>query len=258
MSECRVSNEAVTSHQPKSLFKFYDWGEAFGQKVLTNRQLWFSRPQSFNDPFDAFVTEGELFGEDIKNADYEFTSFQHSCCCFSLRWDSTLMWSHYSRSHRGYCVEFDVSGLSELFRAKGKASQQQDTIELRHVQYRTVPADPISHQEIIGNSLTDRARDFYTTKSRDWAYEEEVRAIWHQTLQIDRKDRRGALLRFDPKKCIRTVLLGRRISPKHKDEIRKCIESKGLDINIEQCRRIKGTFLLKRVGLADIDEGGAE
>ncbi len=254
MSNQSSFNEVVTSHQPKSLFKFYNWAKpeeavAFGRKVLSDNQLWFSRPRSFNDPFDAFVTQGELFGEGTENADLENTSRQHSCCCFSLRWDSTLMWSHYARSHRGYCVEFDVSGLLDLFRETGEQSDQQDVIELRRVQYGTVPANPISPEDLAPDSLTDLARDFFSTKSRDWAYEEEVRAIRLQTLGAKTGNELGTPLMFNPQKCIRAVLLGRRISDEHKNDIRECIEPISASVGIEQCRRVKGAFLLRRVDL---------
>ena len=166
------------------------------------------------------------------------------------------MWTHYSRSHRGYCVEFDVSGLLDLFRNRKEQTEQQDVIQLRRVQYNTVPADPISKMDLTPDSLTEHACDFFSTKSRDWAYEEEVRAIRLQMPAFEGKSINplGTSLVFDPQKCIRTVLLGRRISEEHKDEIRECIESKSLSVKIEQCRRVKGTYLLQRIDLKKLEE----
>lgn len=260
MNEPSEFNEVVTSHQPKNLFKFYDWekpkcGEAFGRRVLTERELWFARTRTFNDPPDSFVSLGQLFPESNEDQDHEVGSYQHSFCCFSLRWDSVLMWSHYSQNHKGYCVEFDVSGLQALFRDTACNSVQCDRIELRHVRYTTVPADPILHEDLYPKHLSERALNFFTTKSMDWAYEQEVRAIRLQLGQDRTQDDHGTPLRFDPQRCIKTVLLGRRISDKHKDEIRSCVESLSPDIAIEQCRRVKGAFRLQRTGLLDIKPG---
>jgi hypothetical protein len=92
----------------------------------------------------------------------------------SRRWNSSLMWAHYTSSHTGFCVGFDrnheffqqtkrrkVTG--EFFCAPVHYSSNRPSIEFRPV----APSDAFA---------------FLLTKSSDWKYEEEERAITLLTL----------------------------------------------------------------------------
>ncbi|MEZ4872697.1 MAG: DUF2971 domain-containing protein [Bdellovibrionales bacterium] len=90
--------------------------------------------------------------------------FQHfGISCFSRTPDIMLMWSHYTRSHSGFCLEFDVKALNEC-------AQSEDKINWVEVDYvEQVPEYSIfkapKYSEIVGK------------KSKDWEYESEVRAL---------------------------------------------------------------------------------
>ncbi|VGO14605.1 hypothetical protein PDESU_03168 [Pontiella desulfatans] len=166
-------------------------------KTISKNRLWFSSPQKFNDPFDCdfpvsssftvdeFIefTYGcyELTGKDPKNiirkykiADiesrqalchsilnaYKTKMSSHGICCFSERWDSILMWSHYADKHAGICVGYDDSNNDDL---------------LIEVKYST--HYPELH---IKETIKDAGKvmeKYLLTKSSDWLYEREHRII---------------------------------------------------------------------------------
>jgi len=83
----------------------------------------------------------------------------------SRRWNSTLMWSHYSLSHSGFCIGFN----SEHPFFKRQPRDPNDIGQVEPVEYHsdrlTVPID---------RAFQLNARLFYR-KSLDWRYEEEER-----------------------------------------------------------------------------------
>jgi len=116
--------------------------------ALTENSVWLSTPKSFNDPFDCALSLDALrFGESLAHAVEEavrhasdlpptaeqlvehpgdreaFETFrlnllesQQSRGVLSLTEvpDSLLMWAHYGDSHKGFCIEYDAVGKSEL------------------------------------------------------------------------------------------------------------------------------------------------
>ncbi len=85
----------------------------------------------------------------------------------SRRWDSSLMWSHYTNSHAGFCVGFRRE--HEFFETMGKASDPEKG--LHKVEYSTSRV-PVSHVE--GQSIDIKV---LWTKSEDWRYEHEERVV---------------------------------------------------------------------------------
>lgn len=86
----------------------------------------------------------------------------------SRRWDSSLMWSHYTLSHTGYCVGFDRNHA--FFRQEEE--RQDGSFICAPVQYSKFR--PTIEFRQLGP--TD-AFSFMLTKSIDWKYEEEERVI---------------------------------------------------------------------------------
>ncbi len=86
----------------------------------------------------------------------------------SRRWNSSLMWSHYTASHTGFCVGFDRGHY--FFHDPAKLAQ--DPFVCAPVEYST--ARPTIHFRPL--SLTD-AVSIVLTKAIDWKYEEEERVL---------------------------------------------------------------------------------
>ena len=180
--------EAVLSGRyPRYLYKYMPINKD-SKSSLKERYLWFSKIEVFNDPYEGKVRkdhnytvyELEAF---IKKREPNLTSYDiqqllldadayidkgmadayhgTNACCFSTLRDSMLMWSHYSDKHKGMCLEFDVlEDTTDVFRL------------LMPVQYTNV-------RESCNYIRDDMSymRRFALTKSLDWSYEKEYRAL---------------------------------------------------------------------------------
>lgn len=86
--------------------------------------------------------------------------------CFSATNNEILMWSHYSKSHTGYCLEFDTS-LAPFCDAK-KVQYKEDFPELNPIHVL------IEHEKLDVAPLI-------LTKHKSWEYEEEWRVLHSKT-----------------------------------------------------------------------------
>jgi hypothetical protein len=88
--------------------------------------------------------------------------------CFSEKGDNSLMWSHYTRSHKGICVGFDLAKLYFSLR-----SLKKDELALIKVDY-TNTFKPFDYFKDYNAAIYHWIR----TKSDIWSYEEEVRILF--------------------------------------------------------------------------------
>lgn len=84
-------------------------------------------------------------------------------CCFSNESTNPLLWSHYSDSHRGFCVRFKKDVL-----LKDLAPSDHDDVKYIN--------EPINIQESLYDD-GNPARDIIFCKSDVWSYEKEYRLI---------------------------------------------------------------------------------
>jgi hypothetical protein len=73
--------------------------------------------------------------------------------------DLQLMWSHYSSTHKGFCIGFNSRGLYEETQAK----------------FESVSYDTEFPEFTVGEDPDEFARKLTCTKSTIWAYEDEFR-----------------------------------------------------------------------------------
>jgi hypothetical protein len=123
---------------PPVLYKYQPYS-TYALTNLGNRQIWFARPASLNDPFDCAIrADGDLSDEDYeklyqgdkryaetfkdgsKNIHFRKAMriginkavenqiramrYNRGISCFSARNDSILMWAHYAYGHKGFCL----------------------------------------------------------------------------------------------------------------------------------------------------------
>ena len=81
--------------------------------------------------------------------------------CLSEKNDDLLMWSHYSDSHRGLCLQFDASADRTIFWEAFKVIYQED--------YPVV--------NIMDMGKGEEFRKALLTKSAHWTYEQERRVL---------------------------------------------------------------------------------
>lgn len=95
--------------------------------------------------------------------------------CFSKKWDSILMWSHYGDKHKGICVEFDRPDkdfLDVIYSTNRCKFNLEDTT-------RRMLGYMLSNEQVDVNDkkLIKCIAKPFIVKSLDWQYEEEVRCI---------------------------------------------------------------------------------
>jgi hypothetical protein len=147
----------------------------------------------------------------------------------SKRWNSILMWSHYAENHKGFCIGFYEEKLrnSELFGRGGiVAYNRKDKMPF----IDPMEDDPIKHSFIETH-----------TKAFDWKYEKEYRVEKTFYEGIPSENERIVKL---PDDFIAEVILGLKVSTKHKERIIKICQKKG--INVFQAEQVPFHFKLKR------------
>ena len=118
---------------------------------LSENYLYFSTPQQLNDPFDV---ASESLEKQFKNLKLNKSNFK--LCSLSQINDNKLMWSHYTQEYRGICVGYKFLYLPNYV-GKSKVKYQNTNL---------------SEKDIFNCIL-----DYWTVKSEDWEYEQEVRLL---------------------------------------------------------------------------------
>lgn len=192
------------SYRPAKLYKY----QPFDTQALENLKsqvIYFGSPLRFNDPYDCAVrpkfkqlSDAEvelarvryLARTDLpREARRQFESFDRNTLrnklirsaadsiqihidkflatngvsCFSERNDNLLMWSHYAQHGKGFCLEF--SGQHETFNL------------IRPVKYRDAIPELDLRPILLEDNFDAVLDDLFFSKSADWKYEQEWRAI---------------------------------------------------------------------------------
>ena len=196
--------EMPTAQIPRTIFKYHSLSM---QSIMNLKRhvVYFGSPSSFNDPFDCALfprfselTEIEAnavcakmisapgFPEEKRTellampqaewmemikrftasgvADSIVAFNQHrGVTCFSECNDNMLMWSHYGGQHRGFCLEFKT--------------QYEPFSKLRQVRYSQEMPELDLRMMLIERDFDPLIEELFCTKSIDWAYEREWRAM---------------------------------------------------------------------------------
>lgn len=147
---------------PKRLYKYRagkygNNNENRDLKALKGNEIWLSRPDKFDDIFDCRLAI-KIFGtvdEDLSNRLRNHTYIS----CFSETSESFIMWYYYANGHKGYCIEYDFQGLSDMIYSKKSGSLM-----------------PVHYNNTFNNINVNPT--FATLiKSEEWAFENEWRII---------------------------------------------------------------------------------
>ena len=118
--------------------------------------------------------------------------------CFSSKFDSILMWSHYAHYHTGFCIRFEFTENSDVYKS------------LFPVVYRKSRPDTITKalkRDKLWTMLS------VICKSSDWSYEYEWRSVFLNINQLRgiKTSETGSYINVLP--YIKGVYLGANISP---------------------------------------------
>ena len=236
-------------------------------KILTERKIWYPRPERFNDPFDcdlwlddsvtfeeylvlaeiegrrkgktkveidkkiaSIVSRGQTVPTEYRNnvkagvEEFHRSTREYGVLVLSSICDSIPMWAHYADTHKGICIEFERHDDNVL-------GDYRITRPIRYEKDYPV----ISYLDIVRNPNGSTSRRTLTTKSAQWKYENEWRAL------ITTGDMKFAL----PGE-ISAVIFGIRTEDEHKREIAKLL--RGCDkIGLKQVVKVENQFKLRIV-----------
>ena len=212
-----------------SIFKYRDFSKT-SLELLINKELWFAKPDTLNDPFECQMLFPDVLesiwrhhsmddSEKIKIEEgLEEQLRETGICSFSQTRQNQLMWAHYADEHKGFCIGFDESKLkatSERFHSQIVEYQSQLPYKgiIRRIKEceKNPPADRTlqnSAHAIAGDILSSIIGIKYT----NWEYEKEVRLI---------RFRFGAL-KFCPSTVV-SIAFGLRMEERDKITIKKLL-----------------------------------
>lgn len=147
-------------------------------RELADQKLWFSKYKKLNDPFEcSYVNESN---------DSSIDSFLKTInvCCFSKIYNNLLMWAHYADAHKGICLEFAIEdeNYRQSFFGVEYSDKKPVIGKIRRFDDGALKMD------------IDNEGKIFRVKSKEWQYEQEVRAI-----RIDDKIKEGILWEYPGK-----------------------------------------------------------
>lgn len=193
----------------KNIMKFTDFkrlNDPFDGKILVDYQ------KGTDDDFIKFICQyGELPNDISANkiSSYrkhisktlQLSKVPHIyILCFSERKDDLLMWSHYSDSHRGIVLGFDIP----------------NNIDCYKVVYSNNFSSP---RDLIQTQNNKAINKWLLKKSRHWLYEREWRM-----LSLNEYESSPYYLPVE-------IIFGCQIDKDHQDEIKALINSSSISIN---------------------------
>jgi len=134
--------------------------------ALTEGKIWLSEPRDFDDPWDCYL--GPYLPQLSLKEQNEI--LQIRVACFTDREDNTRMWSHYANSHQGICVGYKTCG------------QSLEQWDLKQVKYSNEIPQPPSLTDRESPNAFEFCRALVTTKSADWADQNEFRYVTESRL----------------------------------------------------------------------------
>lgn len=225
-----------------SLFKFRPFNKT-SIELLVNRELWFARPDSLNDPFECQFDFESMFeglnsfpkmskSEIEKNKKYAFDAFNSlGICSFSRTRKNQLMWSHYADEHKGFCIGFNEEHLSK----------SETALKSVDVKYQSeTPKKPVINKfkkvagKVEGNLDAEAMYSIIGTKYTNWKYEKERRLIMA----------RSSAYPFTANSVV-SIAFGLRMPKKDKDTLKQLLSSpEWSHLKWYQAEKTKGKFAL--------------
>ncbi|MGW8423537.1 DUF2971 domain-containing protein [Comamonas sp. HJ-2] len=136
-------------------------------------------------------------------------------CSFTTRVDSTLMWSHYSDYHKGFCIKYDIKTLDR----NDPRSRFLFPVIYQDQVFDATDNMQLAKTEKFNNLFLNRAA---LIKASDWSYENEWRIVFTNGIL----DKAQTLKMPTPT----AVYLGSHISSDHEKVIKDICNEKKIEI----------------------------
>lgn len=236
--------------------------------MIRNQDLQFTNASQLNDPFDCHPklfdfsnvpdsrAKGVIHKEwQKKIAENDSLNIRNETwlCSLSKVYDSILMWSHYCYNHKGLCIGLDIDKVLDTApHVFGEIYFKPFVLDVHY-------NDIIERPSAYGPSADCRMYQ-WTTKAREWQYEQEVRLIipnprWEYAALTPEQAKNPKEV-WDPREihhympfkgeCFESIYFGVNIDPAEKETIIKDARNKlNPQINLYQMRVDDNAFKLK-------------
>lgn len=148
---------------------------------LKNDQIFAPVFDKLNDPFEGLFNENiselaqnlednyNIDTSEIRNSLQSLLAFTPKLGIYSLAktYSNELLWAHYSNSHRGFCIEYEIEKLESNYLVPKEVNRLP-------VEYKQNP-QTLTYGDFKEIS---NLKKLFGTKSKEWRYEEEIRLIF--------------------------------------------------------------------------------
>jgi hypothetical protein len=148
--------------------------------------------------------------------------------CFSEIPDSVLMWSHYTNSHQGVVLQFEISDERDSSFLLAQPVIYRDSLP-------TLPGVDFWVRAVLGEIGIDWdefLREYHYVKTPAWAYEKEYRIVSYAK-PGDRALFTDELFNAED---LRGLILGARISPSDADALVSAVRRVGPHVRVDRAR----------------------
>jgi hypothetical protein len=191
-----------------------------GNRINPNHPFVWKRREEllrkFRENPEALQNEFDAISENFSDRRYGVISF-------SQRWDSILMWTHYSDNHKGFCIGYN--------RKKFEMSNLYGACGVVHYSDLYPKVDPLDYDFLKIEILQTH------TKASDWQYEKEYRLV---KIFEDEEVREIHI----PDDFIEEVIIGLNTSRDDYDQINEICKKK--NIPLFKVRKKQKAFLFER------------
>lgn len=245
----RSATDLDNIEYPKTLYKYRGWTSTTHKRILTHQEVFFAPPSSFEDPLDCkfpirwdLLTDRQIFqryfDESLKrNPQFKFQQHHE----FALHWslnspvkqekhlkemseyqrvefdkrigilsltenpNNEIMWNYYSENESGICVGLDSRMIFEQFGGGGDVVYVDEVPIILPMPFHSFEKQ--NHLQVFN-------------KLDKWSFEQEYRTFIFDKNMLSNETRKRVL----PKKAIKEIRLGSKISNKARDEIYAIVE----------------------------------
>lgn len=194
--------------------KLYKYVKQERIDVVRDRMICFTPPGYLNDPFEcrlAFKTLTENEQDEHIRSWRKWASIQYGILCLTKRPDSHVMWAHYGEAHRGFILEFESDNSffnDQRYEAIIDWKWFGEGPPLVYPGFGTLKDVCYSDDRPCTDNPEEIPLESFFVKSKDWAYEEEVRMILPVHTADKNDDEKGIYLFEFPPAALTGIILG--------------------------------------------------
>lgn len=224
-----------TINVPSTLYKYRELNKNSLGSLLCN-QVFFSKPQDFNDPYEPDkIYEDSTFGKVLDK-----TVKESGILCLCREPTSLSMWSYYASALKGFAIGYNTEDLL-------KSIAPEKWKEVYEIKYDIGEILKVETAQIIQSkyeAIDPEKIKMFATKASIFAHEKEFRIVVEPHPDFDYV---GYGLYDHKEEAISEIIFGELISQNDERTIREAV--RGRDITFKRAIRAKNEF---RIEIEDV------